>query len=187
MAGRARLLLFVFLIAGAPAVWAGQAMPAQRTHTLEGDVKAAFLYNFTKFIDWPASAFHNESDVFRVCVLADADFVKKVARTLEGETARGRPLQLVTPEAGRVAECHVLFIGRTESWRTGRILPLTAGKPVLTVGETPKFLEQGGAVNFMVEDDRVRFDVDLATAQRAGLIVSSKLLRVARTVREPTR
>jgi uncharacterized protein DUF4154 len=158
-----------------------------RQDTLEDDVKAVFLYNFTKFVDWPTFAFRTDDEAFRVCALAEAAFVKTLRGVLEGETARGRPLQLVVPEANQIPQCHILFIGRSESTSVSKILPLTTGRPVLTVGEISKFLEQGGVVNFVVENDRVRFDVDLASAQRAGLGISSKLLRVARHVREPLR
>ena len=149
----------------------------------ESDVKAAFLYNFTKYIDWPSAAFEDAADSFRICVASDAEFRGSVAGIVAGETARGRPLELIAPRSD-LNRCHILFIGRNEAARVGAMLGAIADRPILTVGETPGFLEKGGAVLFEVEDHRVRFDINLEAATRVGLTVSSKLVRVARHVRE---
>ena len=164
------------------ALWAGPA--AQAPETLEKDVKAAFLYNFTKFVDWPQSAFESTTEPLRVCVVADAAFTRSVDRIIEGETVRGRPLRRVVPGPTEVARCHVLFVGAPETERARELLASVGRAPVLTVGESRRFIEQGGAISFIVVNDRVRFDVNTRATDRAGLTVSSKLLRVARRLEE---
>jgi hypothetical protein len=157
---------------------------AQAPETLENDVKAAFLFNFTKFVDWPAAAFAGETDTLRVCVVADAAFTRSVDRIIEGETVRGRPLRRVVPGPSEIARCHVLYVGDSEMARAHTFLSSVGYAPVLTVGESPRFIEQGGTISFIVVNDRVRFDVNLRAAARARLTVSSKLLRVARHLEE---
>jgi hypothetical protein len=160
--------------------------PAQQTGTMEKNVKAAFVYHFTQFVDWPSSAFQAPDDPFRICVLADDYFVRAIDEIIKDETARGRPLQRLPPEPDQVRRCHILYIGGTDAGRTGRLLGQVAGAPVLTVGESPRFLDEGGTIGFVLEHNKVRFDLNLAAAQRAGLAISSKLIRVARNVREGT-
>jgi hypothetical protein len=150
--------------------------------TLENDVKAVFLYNFTKFIEWPPPA-APQAGAFRVCVLADAGFSQAVDRTIAGETVDGRPLERIEPQSpDQVRSCGILYVGRPYTERTARFIAVARNLPVLTVGEGPAFLQQGGAIGFVLENNRVRFDVNVAAAQRSGLRVSSKLLRVARSV-----
>ena len=155
-----------------------------REQATEADVKAAFLYNFTRYIEWPPAAFYGPADPFRICVASDAEFRRRVQSLIAGETAHGRPLELIVPGRSDLQRCHILFVGRTEAARVGVMLAATSDRPVLTVGETPGFLEKGGAVLFDVENHRVRFDINPGAATRVGLTVSSKLLRVARHVRE---
>jgi hypothetical protein len=181
------LNLYGAAVAAAVAVWLSVCAPAAAVQqpTLENDVKAAFLYNFTRFIDWPSSAFPNPSDPFRVCVVAEQEFVRRVDEVIRGETALGRPMRRVVPTLADVPNCHVLFVGKSQSARASRLLPLAARAPVLTVGDGPNFLAEGGAIGFVLENNRVRFDVNLTATNRAGLIVNAKLLRVARRVWEP--
>lgn len=149
----------------------------------EDAIKAAFLYNFTKFVDWPAGAFDTASGAFRVCVLADDAFVRQLDATLRGETVRGRPIELASADAvGTGRRCHLVFFAGSRTEPSSRLLPSLRRTAVLTVGESPRFLEQGGAIAFIRENNRVRFDVNMLAIEEAGLSVSSKLLRVARHV-----
>ena len=147
----------------------------------EAEVRAAFIYNFTKFIDWPPGQV--PADAFRVCVAGAPVLSRAVEAIIRGETAGGRPLvrvELHTPE--EAVGCQVLFIGRDVADRTPRFLSAVRDQPVLTIGDGPRFLQQGGAIRFLLEDNRVRFDVNTSAADRARLNISSKLLRVARRV-----
>lgn len=161
----------------------GALRAEQRTTTAEDDIKAAFLFNFTKFVDWPSSQGEGARDPFHLCVVAEPAFATIVDRTIEGESVGGRPLQRVappTPDAAR--SCEILFLGRFEADHAERWIAAVRDAPVLVVTESPAGLERGAHINFVVEDNRVKFDVNAAAATRAGVIISSKLLRVARHV-----
>lgn len=163
------------------ALLSGVRLAAQSGANVENEIKAAFLYNFAKYVEWPAVAFPTPE--FRLCVLADASFEKSVDDIIAGETIAGRPVKRHTPDTpDAVRACHILFIGRAEAGRAGELLATLKGAPVFTVGDTPEFLSLGGVVTFVREGDRIRFDVSLGEAQKSGLIISSRLLRVARTV-----
>ena len=152
----------------------------QRTATAEDDIKAAFLFNFTKFVEWPAT---DRTRPFRICTVAEPAFGSAVDRTITGETAGGRPIEHVTPPTPDAARaCHILFLGRLETDRLERWLGAVRGTPLLVVGESRAAWDRGAHINFVVADNRVKFDVNPDAASRAGLTVSSKLLRVARTV-----
>src|SRR5690242_8840709 len=149
--------------------------------TLEDDVKAAFLYNFTKFIEWPPPAQPDEP--FRLCALADAPFIAILDRTIADEAVGGRPLVRVAPQSVEEARsCAVLYIGKSAGDRGARLAAGVRDLPVLTVGEGTQFIKQGGAIGFLLENHRVRFGLRACSLQRCGLKASSKLLRVARTV-----
>ena len=155
---------------------------AQSPEQGEKAVKAAFLYNFTKFVAWPPSAFEGDAAPFRVCVFADQSFRREVAAMMAGESVAGRPVSVVTATANEMRRCHIAYFGPADLERAAQLLPQVQKSPVLTVGEGAKFLALGGIVAFAVADDRVRFDVSKRSADRTGLTISSKLLRVARHV-----
>jgi len=152
----------------------------QRTATAEDNIKAAFLFNFTKFVEWPAS---DQTQPFRICTVAEPAFGAAVERTIEGETTGGRPIEHVTPPNPDAARgCHILFVGHLDSDRIERWLGAARGVPVLLVGESRAAWDRGAHINFVVDANRVKFDVNPSAASRVGLTVSSKLLRVARTI-----
>ena len=157
---------------------------AQQLQVAEDDLKAAFLYNFAKYVEWPPSAFTGISpETFRLCVVADPPFVKMVQNVVTDETIYDRPVVLLTPEGAEEAQrCHILFIGGDEQDRASGLLLAVQGSPVLTVGNGAEFLGLGGMVGFVRDGTRVRFDVNTAVARRAGLVISSRLLRIARRV-----
>jgi hypothetical protein len=148
----------------------------------EYDVKAAFLYNFTKFVEWPSSAFHDDSSSLRLCVLGEDPFGESL-ETVAEEAVDGRTLTVVrTGWMSDPAGCQILFISRSESKRLPRILAAVQGAPVLTVSDVDGFLEQGGIINFLLQGSKVRFEINQQRADQAGLKISSKLLRLATRV-----
>lgn len=167
--------------AGTAACLAAAALAAeQRTATAEDDIKAAFLFNFTKFVEWPAV---DRTRPFRICTVAEPAFGTAVERAITGETAGGRPIERVTPPTPEAARaCHILFVGRHESDRIERWMAAVRGAPMLVVGESRTAWDRGAHISFVVDENRVKFDVNPDAAGRVGLTVSSKLLRVARTV-----
>lgn len=158
------------------------AAAASAQPTIENDVKATFLYNFIKFVEWPAAPSPSTAP-FRLCVLADPEFTRAVDRTIAGESVEGRHLERVEPQSvDELSTCAILYVGREHVDRSARLLAAARDLPVLTVGDGAQFVERGGAIGFVLENNRVRFDVSARAVQRSGLKVSSKLLRVARSV-----
>jgi hypothetical protein len=163
-------------------LWFGLSLRADSQVT-ETEIKAAYLYNFTKFIEWPATV--PTSEPFRLCIVNDEGLKRAIDRTIEGEFANGRALQSIAPRTPEEASaCQVLFIGRTEPERAAKFLAATANLPVLAVSDSSPPPLPGIDVAFVLEEHRLRFDVNLSSAERRGLRISSKLLRVARQVRE---
>jgi hypothetical protein len=151
------------------------------------DLKAAFLFNFTRFVQWP-DGIPPASDPFRLCVIADPATTTLIERTMQGESVHGRPSQTTVPaSADEARSCQILFVGRSEAGRAAPLLDAIRDLPVLTVSDAARFATRGGMIEFVREEDRVRFDVNLEAAKRCGLNISSRLLRVARNVEGPPR
>jgi hypothetical protein len=145
---------------------------------LEYRVKAAFLLNFTKFVEWPAAAFADDRAPFRICVLGEDPFGSVLDQMVKDEVMGGR--RLMVQRISRPPEpksCQVVFVSRQE-----KATPPALGPGVLTVGEGEEFLREGGMIAFVIENRRVRFDISQKAAAGARLTISSRLLNVARLV-----
>jgi hypothetical protein len=156
------------------------APTAQRPESSEAAVKAAFLYNFTRFVDWPASAFPHPAAPFVVCAFADAAFRAELETILRNEQFHGRPISVASASHDDARACHIAYFAQPEAEPQSRMLDAARRAPVLTVGEGPRFLERGGVIAFLLENNRVRFSVSKPNADAAGLNISSRLLRIAR-------
>lgn len=169
-------------LAAAILLWsAGQPVHAQQSAT-EQDVKAAYLYNFTKFVTWPSDA-PRDTQPFRICVVADPQSTEAVERMMRGETVGGRPLQTVAPKSREeAASCQVLFVSKTARDKGAPLLAAVRNLPVLTVSDADGFASRDGAIQFVLESGRLKFDINPENA-RGGLSISSRLLRVARKVK----
>ena len=133
------------------AVFAGHAQAADESDVLEYKVKGAFLYNFAKFVEWPATAFKTNDSPLVIGVLGDTRLPPDLEQAVEGRTVNGRPV--VVRRSKRIEdllEAHVLFISSSEQADYGRIMRMLSGRGVLTVGESPEFLRQGGVINFVL-------------------------------------
>jgi hypothetical protein len=160
--------------------------PVRAGQVREHEVKAAFLYNFTRFIEWPDGT-PQTSEPFRLCVVADGVTTSAVERVMAGESVNGRPAQTLIPRSPDEARrCQILFVGQTEIYRAAPLLRAVRGMPVLTVSDAARFVAHGGAIQFVLEDGRVRFDVNIEAAKRSGLAISSRLLQVARKIEGPS-
>jgi hypothetical protein len=176
------LLLGVW--AGWLGICAGSGVAQAQAVAPEYDVKGAFLFNFTKFVEWPMAAFADEHSPLKLCVLGENPFGKALLKGLTESEVGGRKLIFTHLEsANNLEACHVLFVSRSERDRLPQILAGLHNAPVLTVGDMPAFLEQGGMVNFILEGSKVRFDVNLEAAEPAGLKISSRLLALAKHVK----
>ncbi|HUB25597.1 MAG TPA: YfiR family protein [Tepidisphaeraceae bacterium] len=168
-----KVLLGVLLLASTPAAADGPAR--------EYVVKAAFLYNFTQFVTWPNNTYSSADAPFVVAVLGDDPFDGALEEAMQGKTAEDRPIVVKhfasTDEMG---PCQVLFVPQSQDSE----LPALFGKlgtiPVLTVGESEQFLPAGGGIRFLLEDNRIRFEISPAATDAARLKVSAKLMKLAR-------
>jgi hypothetical protein len=159
------------------------ALSAQIPRAPEYEIKAAFLYNFAKFVDWPSQAFADSSTPLRICVLGRNPFGDALDKIAQDKSISGRSIvsrQMQSPQEARF--CHVLFVTGSEPQALKRALEQVRDLPVLTVGESEDFLGFGGVINFVLEKERVRFEVNLEAAGHHRLKISSKLLAVARVV-----
>jgi YfiR/HmsC-like len=146
-------------------------------------VKAAFLLNFTRFVEWPAAAFANRNAPFQICILGEDPFGDALDRVIEGESAGSRKLKvrrIQQPPSPKT--CQVLFVSRAE--KNVQQVVNGLGPGVLTVGETDGFLQAGGMIAFVLEENRVRFDINYRAAVKASLTLSARLLGVARSVQK---
>jgi hypothetical protein len=144
---------------------------------LEYRVKAAYLFNFTKFVEWPDVTLQNAS-AFNICTAGINPFGKALSSIVADENAAMLPLASRVVSVDEAASCHVLFVPRGVA--TAPYLRAVASSPVLTVGESPQFLAQGGAINFVTDGGRVRFEINQAAAERVRLRISSRLLQLGR-------
>lgn len=150
----------------------------------EYQVKAAYLYNFAKFVKWPADA--PAAATFNICVLGSNPFGKTLTATVAEERLDGKSIAIrPIGNTSEAAECAIVFVGRSEQARLASLLPELNRRGVLTVSEVPRFTARGGMIGFVTDGDRIRFEVNLEAAQKAGLTLSSELLKVALSVKRP--
>lgn len=150
----------------------------------EYQVKAAFVYNFTKFTDWPPGAFSSPRAPIVIGILGEDPFGQTMDDLVRGETVRERPLVVKRLRAGDdLRSCHILFISQSEKERLPAVLSQLKGSPVLSVGDLAGFAEQGGMVNLLLANKTVKIEINQAAAEQAGLQISAKLLKLARLVK----
>jgi YfiR/HmsC-like len=155
----------------------GRTQDAQPT---EYQIKAAFLFNFARFVQWPPRAMPNATSPMVIGVLGQNPFHEDLARTIQNKTVDDHPIQV--KEYGSLAEatnCHILFISTSEKARMPKIINGLKGTSVLTVGEMDQFTESGGMINFVLQGTKIRFQINNDAATSAGLKISSKLLALA--------
>ncbi|MGC8784070.1 MAG: YfiR family protein [Armatimonadota bacterium] len=151
----------------------------------EAEVKAAFLYHFTSYVEWPASAFASNSSPFVIGVLGKSEVFPPLQNVVRGKNWNGRSFVVRHVDTAKeMRECHILFIADTEAKRLPQILEILDDAPVLTVGESEGFAQKGGMINFFIEQNRVRFEINPDAAKRVRLTISSKLLHLAKVVRQ---
>ena len=146
----------------------------------EYQIKGAFLFNFAQFTDWPSGAFSSSDAPFVIGFLGGDPFGKFMEEMVRGETVEKRPILLKRfTRVEDVESVHLLFIHRDFELSRQQIKKLNAAN-VFTIGDTPGFAEKGGIINFFKENNKVRFEVNLEAARTANLVMSSKLLRLAK-------
>jgi hypothetical protein len=143
-------------------------------------LKAVFLFNFAKFVEWPPQAFGDAHDPFTICVAGDNSFGSSLDDEVRGKTVANRPILVrvvSSPEQAR--KCQILFVSPSERKRERALLDALKGASVLTVGDMDDFTANGGIVQFKTKDARIRIEIDTEAAERANLRISSRLLSLA--------
>lgn len=154
----------------------------------EAEVKAAFLFHFAHYVEYPSGAFENDRSPFVIGVLGKSAVTEVLQKVVRGKNANGRSIVVRQLDMDKeLRRCHILFISKDEADKLPSVLQILADAPVLTVGESANFASKGGIIGFFTEQNRVRFEINPDSARRAHLTISSKLLSLARIVREGRR
>ena len=175
---RLTVAVLAWALGGFPCSW------AQRPKPSDYQVKAAYLYNFGRFVEWPSEHTTAKSGPFTICVLGQDPFGSALDATLAGETIAGKNVvakRISTPQES--ANCQIVFLSAAEAGRLNKIMEDLDKAAVLTVSDMPQFAQRSGMIQFVLEGNRVRFEVNLIATKHAGLTLSSDLLKVATVVR----
>jgi hypothetical protein len=151
----------------------------------EYQVKAFFLYNFARYVEWPPETFKAANDPIVICIFGRNPFGGALEQAVAGKLLGARPFVVrMIPDIPTDSSCHILFVNSSERRRFRSLSGRLKGSAVLSVGETPGFTADGGVINFKLEDGKVRFEIDLEAAGREHLRISSKLLSLAQIAKE---
>ena len=162
------------------------SLGAQASTPTEYDIEAAYLFNFMRFVEWPSTAMADGGSL-HICVLGQDPFGEALDATLAGGSIAGRNVTAVRiSEPKEPLHCHILFISSSENSRLPQILLTLDKTPVLTVSNTPHFVDRGGMIEFTLERGKVGFEINLAVSSGAGLTLSSDLLKLAKRVKNKT-
>lgn len=169
------ILLCVTVLIGANA-------SAQSRAVAEYKLKAAFLYNFSKYIEWPQTVLAKPEDAFVFGFVGDHQFVG-VLNLFDGKMAQGHAVRVTSgARLDELGSPQILFIGLSDPAAQRETLNSLTGKPVLTVGESTTFLDDGGIINFVLEGDKIRFEINADAARRANLKIGSELMALAKRI-----
>ncbi len=161
------------------------AHPAPGDEVGEYELKAAILYNLSRFVEWPASAYADPQTPTVLCIQGQDPFGESLKALGQKQDSNGRAMSIRRlKKENEIRDCHVLYISTSERKNVAQILSRLKGSSVLTVGEMSQFAAQGGIVQFTLEDKQVRFEINLDAASRMTLKISSRLLVLARIVKD---
>jgi YfiR/HmsC-like len=189
MLRRQGILIIALSIAlsGAPEAFAQASDASDSSEYL---IKAGFIYNFAKFVDWPSAAFAQPDSPIVIGILGTDPFGNLIDRIIENKKIGARGLVVKRLKWGTdlkdLKECKILFVGASEKAHLDDLLQIVKTLPILTVGEAPGFAERGGVIRFVLEDNRVRFEINVEAAHQADLTISSRLLTLARIIQQTT-
>lgn len=170
---------------GSPASSAVQSLVYETREINEQALKVAFLLNFAKFVEWPAEAFGSGSDPVVIGVLGQDPFGGVLDETFQRQSLNGRNFRVERfAHLQDLKPCHVLFVSGSEKKKVRQLLTTLGASHVLTVGDMSDFAPSGGIIGFFNQGDRLGLEVNVDAAERAGLRISSKLLKLAKVIRE---
>lgn len=151
----------------------------------EYQLKAAFVFNFAKFVEWPAAAFRTGQSPITICILGEDRFGRDLDELVKGQTIGGRGVAVRRiAQAPRADACQVLFVSSGEPSQAQELLHAVANLPILTVSEDDEASRRGYIIQLLLEDNKIRFAINLESAERAGIKISSKLLKLAKRIHE---
>lgn len=180
-----RIGYFLFPLCALLLSWHSHPQAQNITPSIEYQVKASLVFNFMHFVEWPEETFKNDNGQITICMIGP-NIYGRALRALEGEVVQGKRLAVRLHTEGWSAAladtCQVAIFTEQSPDTAKAALPILAQKSVLTIGETPTFLEDGGIIKFKIENETVQFEVNHSMAKKARLMVSSKLLRLASNV-----
>lgn len=163
----------------------GSAAPGAAQDSSEYLIKAGFIYNFAKLVDWPATAFNQPDSPIVIGILGTDPFGPTIDKVLAGKKVNDHGFVIKRiKSASDARDCHILFVSASESSRISDAIRLTKSMPILTISEVPGFANRGGIINLTLEDSKVRFEVNVDAAKAADLNISSRLLALARIVQQ---
>ena len=168
--------------------WAPGALAQDSSDSSEYLIKAGFIFNFAKFVEWPPTTFAQPDSPIVIGILGTDPFGTIIDHIVQDKKIGGRGFVVKRlkwgAEAKDLRECKILFVGASERVHIDELVQIVKGLPILTVGETPGFAEHGGVIRFVLEDNRVRFEVNVDAARQGGLTISSRLLTLARIIQQ---
>ena len=182
-------ILSIMLPSGASIAHAQDASSAS-----EYLIKAGFIYNFANLVQWPAASFPQPDSAIVIAIVGEDHFGTTINHVLDGKKVDGRPFTIrrfrsvseLLKSRSDLKDCQILYISSSEMRHASEAIQGLKGMPILTIGEMPGFANGGGMINLVVEDNRVRFEVNVQAAKEADLNISSRLLALARIVQSPT-
>jgi hypothetical protein len=146
-------------------------------------VKVAFLFHFSQFVEWPPETFKDAGSPVTYCTVGADPFGGLLEAGLNGKTIEGRPVHVEHfKQVQEIQGCQIVFLGTSEKKFIATTLANLKASPILTVGESENFAKQGGMIGFFLEDNKVRFEINLGAAEQAKLKISARLLTLAKTV-----
>src|ERR1700694_313787 len=189
---RSHTIAVVIVLHALALMWAARAnagaADAAAAPARECEIKAAFLYNFTKFVDWPARTFANADAPIVIGVLGDSPCAQELEHLIKDRKVNGRTIvmrRIASAEEAKVTQ--LLFVGFAQETQFAGLKAAIESLPVLTVGESPRFATLGGAIDFVPQGDKIRFEINIDAAEHAGLKISAQLQKLAAVVhRSPT-
>jgi hypothetical protein len=159
------------------------AVGAYAQTTRVDQIKAAFIYNFTKFIEWPPKSFTDVNAAIVIGVLGDSPMAAVLDDVVRDRRVNGRPITVRTIQsAAEAASTQVLFVSATNSSLWAQVQAAIETRSVVTVGESPSFARSGGTINFVVQDDKLRFEINMTAAERSGVKITAQLQKLASAV-----
>lgn len=170
--------------------WAPGALAQDRdsSNSSEYLIKAGFIFNFAKFVEWPQNTFSQPDSPIVIGILGTDPFGSIIDQIVQDKKIGGRGIVIKRLKWGAdskdLKECKILFVGASERAHLDELVQSLRGLPILTVGETPGFAERGGVIRLVLEDNRVRFEVNVDAARQSGLTISSRLLTLARIIQQ---